>query len=609
MADEAKEASAGMNVVPLPETQRGYGRIISSSKNNQIAYGCGKAVVVRSLLNPSEGFMFHEHKANVNVATFSPNGEWIASGDAEGTVIVWGVISKIVKNTTIACAAVNDIQWSPDGKRIVAAGNGKQSYAKVFMWDSGSNVGKIDGQAAPILSVAYKPTRPFRIATAQEDMQCFFYAGPPFKFTHKFQGEHTRYPNLIRFSPDGEFCITVGADSKIFVLDGKSLEKVNELASPDGHKGAIYSFAWSPDSKQILTASADKTAKIWNVADGSVETTFTFAAKPQVGDMQVSAVWQGEHLLTCSLSGSLNFLDPTSPDAPRLTVHGAKSPLKDLAVAPQTGHFYTCDTDGFLTQYDHATGLGSWFAGKGHGGKSIIGCATNSDASLVASIGLDNKLCLNSVKDLEFGPGIPVGGAPKCVAAGRASPDLFAVGTSKEVLVVVSAGAVVSETELKFEPFCCAFSPDDSLLAVGGKDKLVHVFSVAGGKLTEVGAYAKHTSHIMAVEFSPDGKVLTSAGKDRQIYHWDSAGKPLNNGWKYHSQTINDCSWAPDGSVFSSGSQDETINVWTDTAGFSKDRETIPLAQKGGVARAKFWDPKNLVSCGGDRSIRLWSLP
>ena len=101
-------------------------------------------------------------------------------------------------------------------------------------------------------------------------------------------------------------------------FDAKTGEKIKEIGEQkeDLHKGSIYSFAWSPDSKKILTASADKTAKVWNVESGACETTFNFAEKPAVGDMQMSAVWHGDYMVTTSLSGAINFLDPADPSKP-----------------------------------------------------------------------------------------------------------------------------------------------------------------------------------------------------------------------------------------------------------------------------------------------------
>lgn len=43
-------------------------------------------------------------------------------------------------------------------------------------------MGDFDGHSRRVLSCAFKPTRPFRIATCGEDFLVNFYDGPPFKF-------------------------------------------------------------------------------------------------------------------------------------------------------------------------------------------------------------------------------------------------------------------------------------------------------------------------------------------------------------------------------------------------------------------------------------------
>ena len=52
----------------------------------------------------------------------------------------------------------------------------------LIRWDSGTNVGEFDGHSRRVLSCAFKPTRPFRIATCGEDFLVNFYEGPPFRF-------------------------------------------------------------------------------------------------------------------------------------------------------------------------------------------------------------------------------------------------------------------------------------------------------------------------------------------------------------------------------------------------------------------------------------------
>ena len=45
-------------------------------------------------------------------------------------------------------------------------------------------MGNIDGHSKPINAVDYKPTRPFRICTASEDLEVGLFEGPPFKLHH-----------------------------------------------------------------------------------------------------------------------------------------------------------------------------------------------------------------------------------------------------------------------------------------------------------------------------------------------------------------------------------------------------------------------------------------
>ena len=76
-----------------------------------------------------------EHQTNATVARFSPNGNWVASGDAGGKVRVWGAAKKDLKVEVPAISgSVDDIQWSDDGQRIVAGGDGRGKLVKVGLW-------------------------------------------------------------------------------------------------------------------------------------------------------------------------------------------------------------------------------------------------------------------------------------------------------------------------------------------------------------------------------------------------------------------------------------------------------------------------------------------
>ena len=123
---------AGM-VAPGPLTMRGMPlNLHASPKWGKLVYGSGKSVVVRSLADPSDCFVYRGHNFLVTCAKFSPTGFWVASGDASGRVRVWSWdhpehLLK-VEIQVMACA-VKDIDWDPESKRIVAVGDGTQQNA------------------------------------------------------------------------------------------------------------------------------------------------------------------------------------------------------------------------------------------------------------------------------------------------------------------------------------------------------------------------------------------------------------------------------------------------------------------------------------------------
>jgi len=121
----------------MPTTERGRGILISGdAKSNSIVYTNGRSVVMMNLQNPLNVSVYGDHAYPATVARFSPNGEWVASADASGSVRIWGTRNDFVlkKEFRVLSARIDDLQWSPDGLRIVACGEGKgKSFVRAFM--------------------------------------------------------------------------------------------------------------------------------------------------------------------------------------------------------------------------------------------------------------------------------------------------------------------------------------------------------------------------------------------------------------------------------------------------------------------------------------------
>ncbi|KDQ58592.1 hypothetical protein JAAARDRAFT_34415 [Jaapia argillacea MUCL 33604] len=73
------------------------------------------------------------------------------------------------------------------------------------------------------------------------------------------------YIRSVCFSPDGKFLAT-GADKQIRIWD---IEKRKIRNIFDGHQQEIYSLDFSQDGRLIVSGSADRTARIWDMVDGT----------------------------------------------------------------------------------------------------------------------------------------------------------------------------------------------------------------------------------------------------------------------------------------------------------------------------------------------------
>jgi WD40 repeat protein len=400
--------------------------------------------------------------------------------------------------------------------------------------------------------------------------------------------------------------VSAGSDGKIIVYEGKELTKQREISDEkEGHKGAIYSFCFNDDGSKFVTCGSDKTCKIWGFESGAVEATYTIGT--DIDDQQMCVLWVKDWIVSISLSGALNYLDPASPGTIKRTVVGHMSQIKGMSVDTANKKVYSVDAGGKLCVWEN--NLATWFKGKGHN-KGLTGCAVNCDGSVVASVGLDDCLRFNETKSIEFSTaGIGVGGAPSCVCMGSKTADLAVVGIGQGKLTVVQGNSAKS-TAVSYKPLCVALNPDDTKLLVGGDDKAIHLYSISGGELKEEHVCKTHQHHVLSVKWSPCGKRYTSSGADKCVLVHDSESHAqLNNSsWEFHRMMVNDHAWSPDGSKVATISNDLNIMIWNDTEKFSTKKTKISAVHSVSANGIDWLDNNTLITWGMDGCFKRFTL-
>jgi len=596
---------------PGPQVERGKPvHLGADPKGEKLLYGSVRNAVIRNLDNLIDSDVYSQHNANVTVAKYAPSGYYIASGDSTGRIRIWDTINAehILKiELPVLSGAVIDIAWTEDSKRIIAVGEGREHFGAVFEYDTGSTRGEISGHSKTVNSCDFKPSRPYRAVTAGLDNLVNFFPGPPFKF-EKSNKLHTRFANCVRYSPDGSQFASAGSDKRIYIYDGKTGDNIKVLANEKegGHTAGIYSISWNKEGTKLLSASADKTAKIFDVESGKCETTFKFAEKPTTDHQQLSCIWIGNHLITLSLGGVLSFLDVSHPEKPLRQVHGHNQPVWALAWDRVSNHMWSGDASGKIIRWkaDTAENVG----------------ALNGHANQVRRIVLDGEHVISTAMDdtirfakkdephnVEFTTSLATEGLPADLAAVHNTAVLV---TNKAIQLFHNAALSFTNANPGFQPSACAISVDGKEVAVGSEEGVIHIYSLEGDAkgLKEVRKLEGHRGPITSIAYSPDGTKIASGGKMRLVRVWNKAdGKAIiTDEWTFHSAPPLRVRWSLDSKRVVSGGLDSDIYVWN----MEEPSKRIRIAQAHplGVTDVLFVNNHTIASTGYDATTRTWSL-
>jgi WD40 repeat protein len=145
------------------------------------------------------------------------------------------------------------------------------------------------------------------------------------------------------------------------------------------------------------------------------------------------------------------------------------------------------------------------------------------------------------------------------------------------------------------------FAPDGKTLAFA-ESLWVTLLDRDSGKTT---AAQKHGNSVGSLAFSPDGKVLASGGTDGLVKVWSV--KPPKEKFVIdgHVGAVDSVQFAPDGkTLLTTGSGDGRFQIWDAATGKSKGKYEIP------TATALVVSPDGaLVAAANGNTVKLLAVP
>ncbi|SDR64179.1 WD40 repeat [Rhizobiales bacterium GAS113] len=376
---------------------------------------------------------------------------------------------------------------------------------------------------------------------------------------------------------------------------GNSVMDLKERRILRGHNGPVLSATFSLDGTRIVTASWDKTARVWDAATGKAIAVLT---GHDSGVRNASFSPDGPRILTASADETARLWDAATGKQ-IIVFQGHDEEVRSAAFSPDGTRIVTLSA-GIASVWDATTG--KLFTEVSF----VDNAAFSPDSSRIVTAAAHDKTA--RVWDAATGKPIAVleghGGA---VSSAAFSPDgtrILTASSDKTARVWDAAtGRLLAVLEGHvLAVLNAAFSPDGTRVVTASDDKTARVWDAATGKAIAV--LTGHDSGVRNASFSPDGTRILTASADETARLWDAAtGKPIAI-LRGHEAGVNSASFSPDGTRVVTASDDKTARLW--------DAATVkPLAvlrgHEGGVLSASFApDGTRIVTASIDDTARVW---
>lgn len=397
--------------------------------------------------------------------SWSPDGQWIATGYESGTILIINVNEKqSFTELHNHNASVENLRWSDDSSKLLSVDWG--GSIQVFNIYSGNTLALGKQQAGIIgamwlgdeQAISWGVDGVIRLwnLTQPNDGQVLIQHSPSFR--------------SIAWSPKGSELAVGGDDATVRVINAENGQLTHVL---EGHGSSVSALAWSPDGSMLASGDLSGIVNIWN-------------------------------------SDTKEIMFVLKNDS-----------ISSLAWAPDSSKLAVTNYDGNIATWSIQEGEILW-----HRSSYIplsVAWSPNSDRLIVGTFGRVLIVLDSETGELLYNRDEQPSGGVNSVAWNSDGSKFVSGGTDTIYLWNSNNGKLLNRFQGHDQGHfnvikSVVFSPDGSLLASGAYDSTIHLWDTVTGQ--SIKTLTAHRGKVEGVVWSPDGTNLASAGSEGIVYIW-----------------------------------------------------------------------------------------
>jgi WD40 repeat protein len=460
----------------------------------------------------------------ITAGAFAPDGKTFIVGSGSALFQVFDPHSgKEVRRFAGRRAVVSSLRFSPDGRLLVAGGEGT---IQAWRTTDGKRLSLSAGPKLRVLSYAF-PGGDHVIALSGAGQSLMVWDAASGAGSQNVVGHHAPLIGLA-YTGDGKLLRSLSQDGKVLSWDAASgkLRHETSIMEPDAQRytGSTImlanNLALSQDGRFAATKSIYSTIRLWDLATGEVACDFEPGKRPTMLGLAFSV--DGTRLATAMMNQIHVYNTEAGQEVAKLPypapANGMANGAPRLAYAPDGKRLAVVNT--FNDPNDNT-----------------------AVAHFVLLDALTGKELRTADVPLPAGPGTPQGQAPAIVAF---SPDIrfMAIPGGDRTVLLLHAASGKEYRRLTLSGAAGAinaivFSPDGRTVAVahGGDAAMgpmgerlaasaarIELCELASG--TARATFAAHVGGVNCLTFAPDSLTLASGGADTTVLLWDAAPAP-----------------------------------------------------------------------------------